>query len=98
MALEIRHDMDNNRFVAETAHGEATLEYSRLDVDTLDYRSTFVPPEDRGAGAGEALVLHALDWAESYGFDVHPSCPFVQRVLEAQPERAQAAHQATHAD
>lgn len=90
MAIQIRHDMDNNRFVAETAHGEATLEYSRADADTLDYRSTFVPPADRGAGTGAALVLHALDWAEANGFDVHPSCPFVRRVLEEHPERAHA--------
>lgn len=92
MAIEIRHDTDNNRFVAETAHGEATLEYSRADADTLDYRSTFVPPKDRGAGIGEELVLHALDWAEANDFGVQPSCPFVRRVLEEHPERAHAAH------
>ena len=87
MAIGIRHDLDNNRFVARTAHGEAVLEYSRADADTLDYRRTFVPEADRGAGIGEALVLHALDWAEENGFEVLPSCPFVRRVLERQPGR-----------
>lgn len=90
MAIQIRHDMDNNRFVAETAHGEATLEYSRADANTLDYRRTFVPEADRGAGIGEALVLHALDWAEENGFEVLPSCPFVRRILEEHPARARA--------
>lgn len=89
MTIEIRHDLDHNRFVARTAHGEATLEYSRADADTLDYRSTFVPPQDRGAGIGEALVLHAVDWAEANGFEVRPSCPFVRRVLEQHPGRAE---------
>jgi hypothetical protein len=92
MTIEIRHDLDHNRFVARTAHGEATLEYSRADPDTLDYSSTFVPPQDRGAGIGEALVLHAVGWAEANGFDVRPSCPFVRRVLEEHPERAHATH------
>ena len=87
MAIGILHDLDNNRFVARTAHGEAVLEYSRADADTLDYRRTFVPEADRGAGIGEALVLHALDWAEENGFEVLPSCPFVRRVLERQPGR-----------
>jgi predicted GNAT family acetyltransferase len=90
MAIEIRHDMDHNRFTAETAHGEAVLEYSRADAGTLDYRSTFVPAADRGAGIGEALVVHALDWAEENGFEVLPTCPFVRRVLERHPEKKRA--------
>ena len=88
MDLQIVHETDHNRFVARTAHGEATLKYARSDGDTLDYKSTFVPESDRGKGIGEALVLHALDWAEENGFQVIPSCPFVQRVLAEHPERA----------
>ena len=90
MAIEIRHDRDDNRFVAETPHGEAVLEYSRATADTLDYRRTFVPEADRGDGIGEALVVHALDWAEENGFEVLPSCPFVRRVLERHPQRIRA--------
>jgi predicted GNAT family acetyltransferase len=90
MAIVIRHDKDDNRFVAETPHGEAVLEYSRGDANALDYRRTFVPEAERGAGIGEALVLHALDWAEENGFEVLPSCPFVRRVLERHPERNRA--------
>ncbi|HEY7471973.1 MAG TPA: GNAT family N-acetyltransferase [Gemmatimonadota bacterium] len=88
MELHIAHDTDHNRFVARTAHGEATLKYTRSDADTLDYRSTFVPEQDRGRGVGEALVLHALDWAEENDFQVIPSCPFVRRVLAEHPERS----------
>jgi hypothetical protein len=88
MDLDIEHDIESNRFVAETEHGEATLEYSRADQDTLDYTSTFVPEEDRGSGVGEALVLHALDWAEENDFQVIATCPFVRHVLEEHPERS----------
>lgn len=92
MTLEIRHDSDGNRFVARTPHGHATLSYARADEDTLDYRSTFVPSEDRNAGVGEELVLHALQWAEENGFDVNPSCPFVRHVLVRHPDRVPIPH------
>lgn len=85
--MDIRHDMDNNRFVARTDHGEAVLQYKRAGKDTLDYQSTLVPEQDREEGIGEELVLHALEWAEENGFDVIPSCSFVKHVLEEHPER-----------
>lgn len=88
MDLQIVHETDHTRFVARTAHGEATLKYAQSDPNTLDYKSTFVPESDRGKGIGEALVLHALDWAQENGFQVIPSCPFVQSVLAEHPERA----------
>jgi predicted GNAT family acetyltransferase len=88
MDLRLVHDTDHNRFVVRTAHGEATLKYARSDANTLDYRSTFVPEQDRGKGIGEALVLQALDWAGENGFQVIPSCPFVRRVLAEHPDRA----------
>lgn len=84
--MDIRHDMDNNRFVARTEHGEAVLQYRRENEDVLDYRSTVVPEPDRGQGIGERLVLHALEWAQENGFEVNASCPFVQSVLEEHPE------------
>lgn len=88
MALDIEHDIDHNRFVAETEHGQAMLEYSRVDEGTLDYKSTFVPEAGRGSGAGEDLVLHALDWAEANDFKVIATCPFVRHVIEKHPDRA----------
>ena len=87
MDPEICNDIENNRFVAQTEHGEATLKYKRADADTLDYASTFVPEAARGSGLGERLVLHALDWAEENDFQVLPTCPFVQHVLDEHPER-----------
>ena len=88
MPWRIQHDLEANRFVMKTDHGEATLDYRRADEDTLDFRSTFVPDADRGQGLGEVLVLHAVDWAEETGFRVLPSCPFVRRVLAGHPERS----------
>jgi len=87
MELEIYNDIEHNRFVAQTEHGEATLKYKRADADTLDYTSTFVPEEARNGGLGERLVLHALDWAAENDFQVIPTCPFVGHVLDEHPER-----------
>ena len=87
MEPEIRNDIENNRFVARTEHGEATLKYKRANADTLDFTSTFVPEEARGSGLGEKLVLHAVDWAGENDFQVLPSCPFVRHVLDEHPER-----------
>lgn len=87
MEPEIHNDIENNRFVAQTEHGEATLKYKRADEDTLDFTSTFVPEAARGGGLGERLVLHAVDWADENGFHVIPTCPFVQHVLDEHPER-----------
>ena len=87
MEPEIVNDIENNRFVARTEHGEATLKYSRAGEDTLDFTSTFVPEAARGARLGEKLVLHALDWAQDNGFHVIPTCPFVRHVVDEHPER-----------
>ncbi|HET7693538.1 MAG TPA: GNAT family N-acetyltransferase [Gemmatimonadota bacterium] len=87
MELEIYNDIEHNRFVAQTEHGEATLKYKRADADTLDFTSTFVPEEARKGGLGERLVLHALDWAAENDFQVLPTCPFVRHVLDEHPER-----------
>lgn len=86
MDLQIRHDEKHARFVAEVEHGEATLDYSKLDDETLDYESTYVPEEDRQRGIGETIVLHALEWAEENGYRIVPSCPFVKRVVENHEE------------
>lgn len=84
--MEIRHDEADQRFVATTEHGEATLDYDRLDEETLDYTSTFVPEEDREEGIGEDLVLHALDWARENDHEIVPTCPFVRSVVESHEE------------
>ena len=62
--------------------------YRRVDDTTLDYTSTFVPPELRGRGVGERLVLHALDWARAEGRRVVPTCWFVGKMLDQHPEYA----------
>jgi uncharacterized protein len=82
MSLEIRHDTDAARFVAEVEGQTSYLSYVALDERTLDYHHTFVPHPLRGRGIASALVEHALRYARDNGLRVVPSCPFVARFVQ----------------
>lgn len=84
--IDFRHEPENGRFVAHVDGETARVEYSEAGEDTLDYTSTWVPPELRGEGVGETIVVRALDWARDHDKRVIPSCPFVTKVIEDNPE------------
>ena len=84
----IRHLPEQQRFVAEVDGEAAYLAYDRVDEHTLDYHSTFVPTALRGRGLATALALHALDYAQTSGLRVIPSCPFVASTIQRNPEYA----------
>ena len=81
MDVEIRHEPERARFIAEA---EGTRSYVRyvLDRDVLDLTSTFVDPAVRGRYVGEKLVKAALDYARENGFRVIPTCWFVETVVK----------------
>lgn len=83
--MKIEHQADQHRFVAITDAGEAQLAYSQRDGGVLDLQHTFVPPDARGKGVGEALVQHALEHAREHDQRIIPSCPFVHAWLESHP-------------
>lgn len=85
--LDIRHDADAGRFEAELPAGRAYLLYRR-EGDVLDLLSTWVPPEHRHRGVGEAIVLAALEHASRRGLRVIPTCPFIPGVIRRHPEYA----------
>lgn len=84
--LEIRHDEAGRKFFAVVEGLEAHLLYAPAGDRTLDFQSTFVPPELRGRLIGSRLVRHALDYARAGGYRVIPSCWFVGAVVERHPE------------
>lgn len=89
--MQIEHQSERQRFVAHTDAGEAELAYQRRGERVLDLQHTFVPPEARGRGVGEALVRHAFDLARDQGYRLVPSCPFVAAWLERHPDRRDVA-------
>lgn len=90
MTLEIRRDEEQRRFVISVDGGTAYLAWSNAGKDeTVDYVSTYVPPEARRQGIGTRLVLAALEDARERGWKVVPTCPFVKDVVERHPEYAE---------
>ncbi|MBZ0266743.1 N-acetyltransferase [bacterium] len=87
MSIDVRHDKDGQRFVADVDGHEAYLAYGLLDDRRVDFRSTFSPPELRGRGVAGVIVAKALEWARGEGLTVIPSCSYVAKYLERESSR-----------
>lgn len=85
---QVDHQQDQERFVVRMDSGEAELSYLESEGRVLDLVHTFVPPEGRGQGIGDALVRGAIDYAKANDYRLRPSCPFVRNWLEDHPEEA----------
>jgi predicted GNAT family acetyltransferase len=81
-AYPIQHDGAASQFTMDVDGQTAYLAYRLLDDHTIEYYSTFVPPELRRRDIGGTLVRHALAYAAERGLAVIPSCWFVKRVME----------------
>ena len=97
MQLDVQHDPEASRFHVppEVIDGDVqhkmanmgtVLSYHRVGEKVLDFRSTLVPPHQRGKGIGTELVRKALDWARQEDYRIIPSCSFVARFIEENPE------------
>lgn len=86
MSDEIHVREDRKRIELPLEGGTATLDYDEAGEGVVDFRSTVVPPELRGQGAGGRLVRQALDWARREGYRVIPTCSFVESYIEKHPE------------
>ena len=80
--VNIDHSTRRCRFEYRHDGVEAYLYYERLG-DILDIRATFVPRKFRGQGIGRKLAQAAVDYAREHTLTVRPTCPFVQRLIEA---------------
>ena len=79
--MEIVHQPERKRFVAEIDGQQALLEYRLLEGRRIDFSYTFVPPLLRGQGIAEKLVRTGLAWAREQGLGMQASCWYVQRFL-----------------
>ena len=85
--MHIEHDFERHQFITVIDGLTATLKYSKHpDQKTLDYYSTFVPPDLRNRGIAGELVKYALDYAIKNGYSVIPSCSFTRDYIERHPE------------
>ena len=79
------HNKSKSRFEMEVAGQLAVAEYRR-DGDRMLFTHTEVPPQLRGHGFAERVVLFGLDVARRENLKVVPVCSYVARVLQRHPE------------
>lgn len=65
---------------------EAEMTYSRASATLIIIDHTEVPDALRGRGAGQALVLRAVEDARRDGFKIIPLCPFARSQFERHVE------------
>lgn len=84
--VKVTHEPAAGRFVIRLPEGDATLRY-RLQGQTADFFSTFVPETLRGKGLAEKLAQAAFEQAKTQGWQVLPSCAYISGAyLKRHPE------------
>lgn len=85
----VQHDPQGQRFyIPLEGQKDAQLNYERKNHGAhqlLDFKATFVPPEDRNQGLASEIVEQAFRYAEEKGYKVKPTCPFVDALLKQKP-------------
>lgn len=80
----IEHLPTEQKFSAKCGGAEASLHYrlsSSAAKTTIDFNSTWVPPEFRGKGIAEKLVRTGIQWAKEQGYEIHASCWYAAKFL-----------------
>ncbi|MBK7227754.1 MAG: N-acetyltransferase [Ignavibacteriales bacterium] len=78
---EIINDKQGSRFVLDVDGLEVYVLYAE-DKETIDLYSTYTPPQLRGQGLAEKVVLAAFEYAKEKNFKVIPSCWYVRKFLD----------------
>ncbi len=81
---EVQHLSNEQRFVISHEGGEAVLAYrvfNQNGKESIDFTSTYVPPEFRGMGFAEKLVRTGLKWAKQQGYETQASCWYVAKFI-----------------
>ena len=81
ISTEVQHDVEGQRFFLAIDGEKVVLRYKRHGDSRIDMQSTYTPPELRGQGLARQVVEHALDYADSKGLEVIPTCWYVEKVL-----------------
>ncbi|MCA9752489.1 MAG: N-acetyltransferase [Gemmatimonadetes bacterium] len=81
MSPEVKHDTEAKRFVVAVDGHDVFTQYRDVDADTVDFVSTFTPPELRGRGLARVVVEAGLAWARAQGREIQGSCWYVAKVL-----------------
>jgi predicted GNAT family acetyltransferase len=85
------------RYVYRGDDGSAEMTFSRVNAKLIIIDHTEVEPALRGTGAGQALVLRAVEDARAAGANtgskILPLCPFAAAQFRRHPEWADVLNQ-----
>jgi predicted GNAT family acetyltransferase len=79
-SVEVRHQPEQQRFMADVEGFEATLDY-RLSQDVMTITHTKVPAAIGGRGVAAALMRAALGHAASARWTVNPVCSYAAAYM-----------------
>lgn len=88
--LKVSHNEQAGSFEVFVEGHRAHLDYRKVDEKTLDYCHTFVPDALRGKGLAAVVTAAALEYARDNGFEVIPSCSYVEVYMKRQAGKAKA--------
>ncbi|HKI77873.1 MAG TPA: GNAT family N-acetyltransferase [Ignavibacteriaceae bacterium] len=86
MNYKVKHDKENQQFVANVEGKDAYLRYLIKGDKKIDFHHTYVPNELRGKGLAAEVVKEGFKYAEENNLKVIPTCPYIHTFLKKYPE------------
>jgi predicted GNAT family acetyltransferase len=83
--FDIVHRPELGRFETQVDGLRGEADY-QLSGRIMRMTHTRVPAQLEGRGIAAALVEKALSWARAQGYQVQPSCSYVQGYIQRHPE------------
>lgn len=83
--MEIKHDLDNQKFSIIIDGLESHLEYIKNNR-VLNVVHTYVPSLLRGRGIAAKLVEAVIEYAKKNDFKIIPSCSYVKVYFDRHSE------------
>jgi len=81
MDIEVKVDLNQNKFIAIVEGHEAYIEF-QLEGNILDLQHTFTPRGLRGKGIAGKVAEFAFEYAKNNNLKIIPTCPFIPSFLE----------------
>ena len=87
MDITVKHDIDNERFVADINGDKAYAAYN-LQGNIIKLNSTYTPPHLRGQGIAKIIVEAVFKYAGENNLKVQPICSYVKTFISRNREYA----------
>ena len=86
MQVNLNHDIENKRFVADIEGQDCYVDYKKANGNILDLTYTYVPESLRNKGIGSSVVEETLKFVKAHNYKVKPSCSFIENYIHEHQE------------